>query len=59
MGFSAAEPGLSVDADVQVGAQSGAAPTAEGKINTVCFIHLPKPLKLANQYVICYISIQK
>lgn len=32
--ISAAEPGLSVDTDAQVGAQSGAAPTAEGKIIT-------------------------
>lgn len=33
-----AEPGLSVDTDVQVGAQSGAAPTAEGNIITsLCF----------------------
>lgn len=32
--LSAAEPGLSVDTDAQVGAQSGAAPTAEGRIIT-------------------------
>lgn len=29
--ISAAEPGLAVDTDAQVGVQSGAAPTAEGK----------------------------
>lgn len=34
MAISAADPGLLVDADGLAEAQSGAAPTAEGKTNT-------------------------
>lgn len=38
MAFSAADPGLPVDTDGVVEAQSGAAPTAEGKTITFHFV---------------------
>lgn len=38
MAFSAADRGLPVDTDGVVDAQSGAAPTAEGKTDTFNFV---------------------
>lgn len=52
MAVSAGDPGVSADADGVAEAQSGAAPTAEGKSNTSSFLSWKKSSKVIYQHLL-------